>query len=100
MGAWKSTCGAPAFSSPRCSTLTTIKSLSPERKKSSLPLCPHNAWSPPLVEICTFLVRPGKSCTYTSDLPVSSEEYASQRPSGENVAWVWLKGAERKGCNL
>src|SRR6266550_580659 len=39
---------------------------------------------PPPFEICSLAPGPGNAWTYTSGLPDSSEEYAIQRPSGEN----------------
>src|SRR5262249_9198412 len=55
------------------------------RKKSLCSLRDQIGHKPPPVETCHLLPGPGNGRTYNSSVPDSSEEYASQWPSGENA---------------
>src|SRR6266542_6047631 len=68
----------------------------PFRYNSSLRVRDQVGVIPPLVEICHLPPGPGNGRTYTSFRPDSFEEYASQRPSGENIGSSSAKGALRK----
>ena len=52
------------------------------------------------VEICHFPPGPGNGRTYTSGRPDSFEAYASQRPSGENIAPVSMAGLFRNAAGV
>src|SRR5262245_51864303 len=53
------------------------------RKNSLCPLRDQMGNCPPPVDIGVLGPGPGKGRTYTSNVPDSFEEYATQRPSGE-----------------
>src|SRR4029453_7810758 len=55
---------------------------------------------PPPAEIRHGPPLPAKGRTYTSKRPVSLDWYASQRPSGENIASRSSKGLLRKTLGL
>src|SRR5262250_3951977 len=58
--------------------------LSGERKNNSLPSRRHRGCCPPPVETWYWVPGPENGATYTSQRPDSLDEYATQRPSGEN----------------
>src|SRR5262249_47465079 len=63
--------------------------------KSSRLVRDHLENPPPSVEICRWPPGPGNGRTYTSLRPVSVDWYAIQRPSGENIGSVLMKGLLR-----
>jgi len=52
---------------------------------------------PPFTDTCHFAPVGGKGCTYTSIWPVSSDSYAMNRPSGENLGSCSLNGVRAIG---
>ena len=69
------------------------------KSNSSLRSRPHRGSAPPRVKICHLPPVLGNGCTYTSQVPDSSDVYVIQRPSGQTrpcpslkvVAQVWYR---------
>src|SRR4030095_12368160 len=60
-----------------------------------LPSRRHSGCVPPAIEICVCPVAAGNGRTYTSNVPDSSDAYATQRVFGEKRAWASLNGVLR-----
>ena len=60
----------------------------------------HSGNLPPPVEICHCPPGPGNGRTYTSEIPDSSDAYASQCPSGEKAGYASLNGAPRNSSGF
>src|SRR6185503_9210804 len=50
---------------------------------------------PPAIEICVCPLAAGNGRTYTSNLPDSSDAYATHRAFGEKRLWISLNGVPR-----
>src|SRR5882762_10366580 len=55
---------------------------------------------PPAIEICVCPLAAGNGRTYTSNLPDSSDAYATHRVFGEKRPWTSLNGVPRNVLDL
>src|SRR5713226_7232623 len=55
---------------------------------------------PPAIEICVCPLAAGNGRTYTSNLPDSSDAYATHRVFGEKRPWTSLNGVARNVLDL
>src|SRR5262249_59989467 len=90
-GPENSTCGGPL--APLAGSMSTAIILSPERYTSSRPPRVHAGSDPWASDtFCRFCRGSGNDWMKTSTpWPDSSESYAIQRPSGDNVGWPRLE---------
>ena len=59
----------------------------------------HSGCMPPATDISVCPLAAGNGRTYTSNVPDSSEAYASHRPFGAKRAWTSLNGVARNGVS-